>query len=112
TMLDQPAFAQATYEFVPPSEPKQMVRDGNYKFVRWLISGERRLYDTSADPGERDNLVDKFPEIAQQMESKLDGWQETFPADFTTARGARNPVITLETPSPQLRENLEALGYL
>ncbi len=43
------------------------IRRGNWKY----IDGNPQLYDLSKDPGETNNIVDKFPEVAQEMKELL-----------------------------------------
>jgi len=54
--------------------PASAIRMGNYKFIRHYEDGRRELYDLSKDIGEADNLVNKNPEKAAQLEKALDKW--------------------------------------
>jgi arylsulfatase A-like enzyme len=48
------------------------VREGKWKL---LVGGPRSyLFDLEADPGEKHNLLDDQPELAQQLHAKLDAW--------------------------------------
>jgi arylsulfatase A-like enzyme len=48
--------------------PVSAIRLGDYKFMRQLNTGETRLYNVVEDLGERDNLVEKMPEKAQELD--------------------------------------------
>ncbi len=82
------------------------LRDGGWKVV--LYPGEREdyveLYDLSADPGERVNLAETRPEVRERMLERLARWRED---------GASSPAPEVgEGLSPELRDQLEALGYV
>jgi arylsulfatase A len=44
------------------------IRQNNWKYIAW----KAELYDLSKDPGEKENLVEKFPEIAKEMNELLE----------------------------------------
>lgn len=111
-LLSAPCFATATHELYPPTEPKQMIRDGRYKFVRWLISGKRLLFDQQNDPREIENLADARPDIATALEAKLNAWEESYPAHYSVAQQMMLGRFSGAPPSVELHQNLEALGYL
>jgi arylsulfatase A-like enzyme len=41
---------------------------------RWRLVGENELYDMAADPGQRNNLADRFGEIVQKLKQDYDAW--------------------------------------
>jgi arylsulfatase A-like enzyme len=45
--------------------------DGRFKLVLDLISGERRLFDLVADPGEKHDLASDRPELADEMAQRV-----------------------------------------
>jgi arylsulfatase A-like enzyme len=48
------------------------IRKGQWKLVKWAPMPSRtELYDIVADPAERDNLVEKHPDIARDLEARL-----------------------------------------
>lgn len=58
------------------------MRAGNYKLVLngRLVEGEEQraevfLSDLSVDPGERDNLAEKLPELTAEMRKKALAWR-------------------------------------
>ena len=48
------------------------IRKGDWKLVRVaLLPGKTELFDLSKDPGEKENVADRFPDIAADLESRL-----------------------------------------
>jgi arylsulfatase A-like enzyme len=56
------------------SEPHSAVRAGNYKLIKFYADERIELYDLSRDLGERDNLADQHPAVADRLQSLLDRW--------------------------------------
>jgi len=76
------------------------VRDRNWKLIRGTES-EDELYDLSADPGERSNLLDERSDVRERLSALLD---ESL---------ARHPDRAVEiAPDVEVRRGLEALGYV
>ena len=47
---------------------------------RYRMVGTKALYDMVNDPGQKNNVIDRHPEIVQQMLKAYDGfWEETRP---------------------------------
>jgi arylsulfatase A-like enzyme len=46
------------------------VRTEQYKYIHGLF-GERELYDLQRDPGEKHNVIGKFPDVADAMRARL-----------------------------------------
>ncbi|SNZ04829.1 Arylsulfatase A [Natronoarchaeum philippinense] len=78
------------------------VRTPEYKFVRGS-DGNRELYHVAEDSAERSSLVNERPDIAADLEERLDSWLDSFEhaetSDEVEISGAR-------------RDQLEELGYL
>jgi arylsulfatase A-like enzyme len=48
------------------------IRKGNWKLTKVaLLPGKTELFDLSKDPGEKENVADKFPDVARDLESRL-----------------------------------------
>jgi arylsulfatase len=47
------------------------VRSERFRFVN-----NRELFDMEADPGQKNNVIDKFPEVVQKMREAYDVWWE------------------------------------
>jgi arylsulfatase A-like enzyme len=54
--------------------PHSAVRHGDWKLIRWYISGAAELYDLAADPGEANDQAPAMPEKVRQLGSSLDAW--------------------------------------
>jgi hypothetical protein len=55
------------------------IRTDRYKFIRTYDSGPfnrplRELYDLQNDPEETDNLADTLPELANELELRIEHW--------------------------------------
>lgn len=51
-------------------------RTKNWRFVHFIDRDERELYRIEEDPLEQTNLIEAYPEIAQQLEADLADWME------------------------------------
>ena len=51
--------------------PMSVIRDGNYKLVMNLHTGEVRLYDLLHDMGETTDLSGKQPQVSERLHSRL-----------------------------------------
>ncbi|MHC4123011.1 MAG: arylsulfatase [Planctomycetota bacterium] len=76
------------------------VRNQRYKLLQAQGIGNKpeelkfELYDISKDPGEKNNLIDKHPEIAEKMKRQYEDWFK----DVSSTRGFDPPNIYLGTP--------------
>jgi arylsulfatase A-like enzyme len=89
-------------------EDRQSVRFGNFKYVRWEMSGREELYDLARDPGERNDLA------AADLAGTAEGRRllAAFEAGSRKARQA----LRLGGPEeaaldPYTMERLRSLGY-
>jgi arylsulfatase A-like enzyme len=83
--------------------PMSMIRDTRYKYVL-RQDGAAALYDLEQDPGERDNLADKQPDVAARMKGRLTEWLEGV--------GQDRPRSTRYDLDPEVEKHLQGLGYL
>jgi arylsulfatase A-like enzyme len=51
--------------------PMSAIRDGDYKLVMSLNTGETRLYNLAQDIGEQDDLSARMPDKAKQLHQRL-----------------------------------------
>lgn len=69
------------YNQHPQSAPVSIIREGNWKLIEFLESGESELYDLDGDLGESKNLVAENPDRVRDLKTKLDAWREEVGAD-------------------------------
>jgi arylsulfatase A-like enzyme len=62
-------------DFVSPS---LAVRDGDFKLLINPDGTEARLFNLAKDPGEKNNLLDKYPKIAADLWKKIRAWTGTY----------------------------------
>ena len=62
------------------TDHSRAIRDGSWKLLQdRRDAASTRLYDLSADPGERHDLSIAHPEIAQRLLGALDAWEAALP---------------------------------
>lgn len=85
---------------------KYIVTVGSGNAQRQLVPAPppRQLYDLSADPGERQNLVEKKPKLAATMHQLLQD-------QYTSLNRQIEPEISHDN-DPALFERLKSLGYI
>jgi arylsulfatase A-like enzyme len=48
------------------------IRNGNWKLIKVaILPGKTELFDLSKDPGEKENVADKHPEVVKDLEARL-----------------------------------------
>ena len=57
-------------------KPGAAIREGNWKLIEFWEYDEVELYNLAEDIGEKNNLADKNPEKAAEMQKKLSNWQK------------------------------------
>ncbi|UCC67082.1 MAG: sulfatase, partial [Armatimonadota bacterium] len=96
---------------------KYMIR-GEQRALLLFANGEwRALYDLAADPEQRDNIIEGQPEVARYMLEAFRAFaseQTSPPAGFLGpgASLAVHPADRTPELSPELHDELRALGYL
>ncbi len=78
------------------------IRSKEYKLIRGS-DGSRELYHVAEDPDEHHDITDENPEIANDIETELDDWLDSF-----EHVDASDPV----SMSRSTKDRLEDLGYL
>jgi arylsulfatase len=95
---NRPAFS-ATSEHGILS--KVSLRDAGYKYIYNVGEARDELYDLGLDPGERNNLAEQLPVVAQEMRARIEA----------ELRGITTAKMTPEEEAVLLGR-LEQLGYL
>ncbi len=80
--------------------------DKNYKYMRYEQNKPPELYNVAEDPGEKDNLIELYPNLAATMEKKLSDWEEKHLPLYTLPKkkDSERSKVNLEA--------LKALGYI
>src|SRR4051812_44314657 len=68
--------------------PSSALREGRWKLIEWREDKTLELFDLSADPGERNNLADREPDVVKRLHKELADWRREV--------GAKSP-----TPNPR-----------
>jgi len=103
---DHPIIAEWYYKWWDPEKYQRdlkSVYQGKYKYI-WASSGLNELYDLEKDPGEENNLIQKFPHGAQEMQGTLNQWLTSFKPP-----GAEGKAVKI---NKSMEEKLRALGYV
>ena len=96
--VDAEAYAESLYPVRTGGDPLRALRDARYK----LIDGPQpALYDLHTDPFEARNIISEKPQVARLMRTRLQ------------LLGGSSPATVGGSPvSPELRQRLDALGYI
>ena len=68
-----------------PGWPGSIVRHKNFKLIQYHEDNRLELYDLSNDIGERSNVLEKYPEIANDLLNKMKEMQKDTNARFPSA---------------------------
>ncbi len=71
-MDERPVYSEALYR-VPFNQ--HAIRSGGYKLIRREADSQVELYDLRSDPGERHNLAEDRPDLANALRDELGRWQ-------------------------------------
>jgi hypothetical protein len=85
------------------------IRTATHKLI-WSSNGRHELYDLTADPGERHNIIALRPDIASQLGEKLEAWLQSI--NGFGSKDAESPGPEGRTEDPELLQRLVDLGYL
>jgi arylsulfatase A-like enzyme len=90
------------------------LRTPTHKIIHDLKQGVDEVYDLRVDPGEKNNLATRHPELAARLRKQLKDkvksnrrWAEELGSDEEAATTTEDSVLTEEE-----RERLQALGYI
>ncbi len=78
-------FHYPNYAFHKQNRLGSAIRQGKYKLIRWYDDDSVELYDLDSDIGEKTNLADRQPELAEKLRQKLENW--------LLETGAKTPVL-------------------
>ena len=95
---NRPIFAQ-TGPFM--RDDLRSVREGGFKLILDRETGERQLYHLADDPGEREDVADRHPELVERLTGAI--------AELDAGALGASPRVEL---SEELVERLRELGYV
>lgn len=55
-------------------EPSSIIRDGDWKMIRYFEDGRTELYHVRNDIGEQNDVSDQYPDRIQEMTARMDAW--------------------------------------
>ncbi|MEM6346648.1 MAG: sulfatase [Bacteroidota bacterium] len=67
-------------------EPGSAMRQGKWKYIRFLTEDREELFDLSSDPEEKNNLVADQPEQLAQMRRSMAAWHQETQAQLPKLR--------------------------
>ncbi len=73
------------------SHPGSVIREGDWKYLRFYADGREELYNLKDDIGETKNLIAAMPEKAAEMKAQLDGMLKANNAIIPTDVPAKPP---------------------
>jgi arylsulfatase A-like enzyme len=85
------------------------VVDGSHKLIH-MTDGTRDLYDLQTDPTELHPVAD--PETTQRLSQEIERWLARWPAYDPNERGQHDDPAHVKAGQEDLREMLEAMGYV
>jgi hypothetical protein len=97
--------------------PCYVVRDDRYALLLYSGGRHRALYDTAADPSQRHNIIAQEPGVAARLEASFREYAAAQPLSLAHFIDSTAPVPSHSKRSQveisnEMREELEALGYL
>jgi len=103
---DHPNIAEFYYNWMTPERywrDLKSVYQGKYKYI-WASNGLNELYDLEKDPGEKENIIRKFPQKTEAMQRTLNQWLSSF-----TPPDTKGETVKIDKST---HEKLRALGYV
>jgi arylsulfatase A-like enzyme len=73
------AFSETDYRLY--THKRSIRTPQGWKFIYTMETRERELYNLNDDPGELDNLIEREPRLAYEMEQELFGWLKSMGQD-------------------------------
>jgi arylsulfatase len=60
------------YSRINPQRPQK--GDACVMWQRWRLVGDKELFDLKADPAQKDNVIEKHPDIVKKLRAHYDAW--------------------------------------
>lgn len=88
---DRPIFWHYPHYGNQGGSPSGAIRQGKYKLIRFYETGSEELYDLSKDISEENDLIDKLPEVRNELSEKLSEWLKEVNASMPTENPGYDP---------------------
>ena len=98
-------YAERTETFDVPDK-KKAIRTPQWKFILWPTLGTHELYNLASDPGEHQNLLERSPEIRDELQGEIEHWMRVNDDKGRAIRERQNDL------DPQTIAKLRSLGYV
>jgi len=92
-----------------PLGPASAILLGDYKLVRLYDTGQRKLFDTAKDPGERLDLAEAMPDKAKELDARLTNYLQSVNAPIPTLNPNFDPHKAVER-SPVRKQRKDGQG--
>jgi arylsulfatase len=63
-------------QFSRMNAPEPRKGDAAVLWKRWRLVQDKELYDLAADPGQKENVLERHPEVVARMRAHYEGWWE------------------------------------
>jgi len=78
-----------------PTRPGSVLRKGKWKLHHYFENDSVLLFDLQSDLGEKNNVIQTYPEVAASLLSELNDWRE------------EQNVATIFQPNPEYDESYQ-----
>lgn len=91
------------------TQPAGSIISNEWKYIHYFEDDNHELYNLKKDPGERQNLIDIYPEISIRLENRLQEYLQLNIDKYDHPE----PVEPLKKgPDEDIEERIRALGYI
>ncbi|MGI9429778.1 MAG: sulfatase [Bythopirellula sp.] len=90
-------------------EPSAIIRSRNWKLIHYYEDGRNELYDITVDIGEREDLIESYPEVARELSTRLDTWLMDTGAAIPEPDSRFDPTKKVQQLENQKTKRLQAL---
>jgi arylsulfatase A-like enzyme len=81
------------YTGKPYGKPSSAIVKGDWKLIHFIEDDSKELYDLKTDIGEKNNLINKYPEKAEVLYHDLDNWLKEVNAKIPEKNPNYNPSL-------------------
>ena len=83
-IAERPLFWHYPHYGNQGGDPSSIVRDGDWKLIRYHETGAVELYDLARDPGEQNDVAAAHADVVLRLSLRLDAWLTETGATFPT----------------------------